>query len=80
MDGYHATHVNYGDNVTENTPSAEKREEAVVNRILRIINDENLLSYNAETIERIMNYHKIPKSDQKIMLKHCRDFTDIELS
>jgi hypothetical protein len=80
MDGYHATHVNYGDNVTENTPSAEKREEAVVNRILRIINDENLLSYEAASIERIMNYHKIPKSDQSIMLKHCRDFTDIELS
>jgi hypothetical protein len=38
-----ATHVNYGDNVTENTPSVEKHEEAVVNRVLRIINDENLI-------------------------------------
>jgi len=80
MDGYYATCVNYSDNVVQDTPGIEKREEAVVNRVLRIINDENLLSYEAEAIERIMKYHKIPKSDQSIMLKHCRDFTDIELS
>jgi hypothetical protein len=80
VDGYYATHVNYGDNVTENTPSVEKHEEAAVNRVLRIINDENLLSYDTASIERIMNYHKISKRDQRIMLKHCRDFTDIELN
>jgi len=63
-----------------NNLNIPRHEHIIINGVLKKIGDENLFSYENSTIERVMNYHKITKGDQMVVLKHCQKFTDVELT
>ena len=83
MEVYRGIHEN--NVIAENVDHAinlniPRHEHIIINGVLKKIGDENLFSYKNSTIERVMNYHKITKGDQMVVLKHCQKFTDVELT
>jgi len=63
-----------------NNVKIPRHEHIILTGVLKKIGDEDLFSYDSSTIERLMNYHRITKGDQMIVLRHCQKFADIELN
>jgi len=78
---YRGVHENNVENIDDTSYfNIPRHEHVIINGVLKKIGDENLFSYDNSAIERVMNYHKITKGDQMIVLKHCQKFTDVELT
>lgn len=81
MEVYRGVHENNVENIgNTNNFNIPRHEQVIINGVLKKIGDENIFSYDNPVIERVMNYHKITKGDQMIVLKHCQKFTDVELT
>ena len=78
--GVHENNVSVDNIGNVNNVNIPRHEHIILNSVLKKIGDENLFSYDNPAIERVMNYHKITKGDQMIVLKHCQKFTDVELT
>jgi len=78
--GVHENNVSVDNIGNVNNVNIPRHEHIILNSVLKKIGDADLFSYESSTIERVMNYHRITKGDQMIVLKHCQKFTDVELT